>query len=163
MEIWELVYPDGSLSGVKYDRESGDPIPSGLCFKVCEVYVTVGEDLLLGQRHPDKWSGLLWEASGGGVLMGESDRGAAARELFEELGIKAEENELVYLGRSMHGVAMVESFLLPLESEPRLTLQPSEVVGSRYVKFSDIEKIKDDLTPGTYERFNLYRERIVRG
>ncbi len=163
MEIWELVYPDGRLSGVCYDRESGDPIPQGLCFKVVEVYVTVGQRLLLGQRHPDKWSGLLWEASGGGVLRGEGDRDAAARELSEEMGISVGADELIYLGRSMHGVAMVESFLLPLESEPRLTLQPSEVVGSKYVGFDEIEVLKDELTVGTYERFKIYREKIERG
>ena len=159
-EIWELVYPDGTPSGVLYDRESGDPIPTGLCFKVCEVFVRAGDRLLLTQRHPDKWQGLKWEASGGGVLMGESDVNAAARELREETGIAVSSDRLKYLGRTLHGVAMVESFLLLLTSDPLLTLDPAEVVGAKYVLPSEIDGIARELTGGTLERLRLYFSEI---
>ena len=155
-EIWELVYPDGTPSGVLYDRESGDPIPEGLCFKVCEVFVRVGAKLLLTQRHENKWQGLKWEASGGGVLMGESDADAAVRELFEETGIATSVERLKYLGRTRHGVAMIESFLLLLDTQPDLTLDPAEVVGAKYVHADGIESISDELTLGTLERLRIY-------
>lgn len=159
-EIWELVYESGEPSGIYYDRHSGEPIPEGLFFKVVEVFVRAGDRLLLTQRHPDKWQGLKWEASGGGVIAGERDSESAVRELCEETGISASEEELIYLGRYIHPPAMVESFLLCLDGEPELSLQPTEVVGAKYVTKEALSGIGDQLTKDTEIRIERYLDRI---
>ena len=159
-EIWELVLEDGKPSGRLYDRASGAPIPSWLYFKVVEVFVRVGEKMLITRRHPDKWQGLKWEASGGGVLYGESDRASAVRELFEETGILADQNSLLYLGRSIHGSAMVESFLLVLDELPELKLQPSEVVGAMLVTRDELFDPSLELTRDTRRRCEIYKNEL---
>lgn len=159
-EFWELVTADGNSSGILYDRNCGEPIPDGMFFKVSEVFVKVGNRLLITQRHPDKWAGLMWEASGGGVLAGETTRQSAARELFEETGISTSPDRLIYLGRTTHKAAMVESFLLVLKEKPTLALQPTEVVDAKFVTRRQLIAMEAELTPDTVKRCKLFSRKI---
>lgn len=154
-EIWELVNERGEGSGVLYDRESGAQFAKGLYFRVVEVWVRVGERLLLTQRHPDKWMGLCWEVPGGGVVLGEEPAVSACRELFEETGISSTPDELVFLGTDFHGAALIYSYYLGLDGEPTLSLQPTEVVDYRYLHLDEAALV-GELTEGTKERLDKY-------
>ena len=71
---------------------------------VC-VWVYDGRgNLLLTRRAPEKSFAGTWENSGGAAKAGETSRQAIARELFEETGIQAgeEEFELLDSGRDRH-------------------------------------------------------------
>ena len=162
MEIWELFNSDGTPSGVMWERGRRDEMPVGLYHKVVEVWVSLGDKILLTQRHPDKWGGLLWEASGGAVLVGEDVRQAAVRELAEETGILASAEEICYLGRWKSSRAMIESFVLYLTELPPLTLQESEVVGAKTVTAEELESMLDTLTDGSKTRYGIYKSSLFK-
>ena len=160
MEIWELVDSCGAPSGVLYERGSKKDIPKGLYFRVVEVWTKIGDKLLVTQRHPSKWMGLKWEVTGGGVVVGEEIRDAAIRELFEETGIKAGQNDISELGVMKFGAAMVYSYLLCIDECPELNFDPSEVVDHKIVSKEELETMFDDFNSGTRLRFIEYKNRI---
>lgn len=59
-----------------------------LRFVAAALIVRDGE-VLIGQRRPDQPMASLWEFPGGKIEAGESPQQALARELTEELGIRA--------------------------------------------------------------------------
>ncbi|MGA2349811.1 MAG: (deoxy)nucleoside triphosphate pyrophosphohydrolase [Terracidiphilus sp.] len=67
-----------------------DPRPAGpaLRFVAAALIVRDGE-VLIGQRRPNQPMAMLWEFPGGKIEAGESPQQALARELDEELGIRA--------------------------------------------------------------------------
>ena len=156
MEIWELVDGEGKPTGVLYERGSKKEIPEGMFFRVVEVWTMIGNKLLVTQRHPSKWMGLKWEVTGGGVVVGESIREAAVRELYEETGIKAGQNDISELGVRKFGTAMVSSYILRLSSMPEFNFDANEVVGYKLVSKNEFINMKHDFNPGTLSRYLEY-------
>ena len=67
------------------------PRPPGPALRfVAAALITRGSEVLIGQRRADQPMALLWEFPGGKIEPGESPQEALARELSEELGIRAE-------------------------------------------------------------------------
>jgi 8-oxo-dGTP diphosphatase len=64
------------------------PPGPALRFVAAALIVRDGE-VLIGQRRPDQPMGSMWEFPGGKIEAGESPQQALARELIEELGIRA--------------------------------------------------------------------------
>ena len=71
-------------------QRNTNPRNSGpaLRFVAAGLIVREGE-ILIGQRRPDQPMALLWEFPGGKIEAGESAEEALARELKEELNIRA--------------------------------------------------------------------------
>ena len=159
-EIWDIVDKDGNLTGVKWARADHGKIPEGMYHPCVEIWVKVGDKLLITQRHPDKSEGLKFDVPGGAVVSGESLSLGAVRELAEEVGINAEEDQLVFLGTLTSGNVYAASYLLCLDELPEIILQPTEVVGYRLVSADAPKKMADQLTKGTYRRYLVYKDRI---
>ncbi len=70
------------------------PVGPALRFVAAALIVRDGE-VLICQRRPDQPMALQWEFPGGKIEAGESAEQALARELDEELGIKATVGPLV--------------------------------------------------------------------
>lgn len=160
-EFWDLVDKNGNLAGVKWARKDHDKIPEGLYHPAVEVWVKIGDRLLLSRRHPDKSDGLKYDCPGGAVLSGERFSAGAVRELYEEVGISVKESDLILLGTQSHKCCFAISYLIKLDSLPPLSLQPNEVVGYTLIDACDLEKIADEVTSGTLRRFIAYKDRIV--
>jgi 8-oxo-dGTP diphosphatase len=75
-----------------------------------------GREVLICQRRPDQPMGLKWEFPGGKIELGETPEGALARELNEELGIRATVGERLTTIRHNYrnGAAIeIQFFLIP--------------------------------------------------
>ncbi len=94
---WNDIYDEHrNLTGRLHQR--GTPWQPGEYGAVVCVWVYDGRGhLLLTRRAKGKSFAGTWENSGGAVQAGETSRQAIARELFEETGIRAEEEEFELL------------------------------------------------------------------
>lgn len=72
--------------------------------------------VLMARRGPGSYEG-LWEFPGGKVEAGETDQVALARELDEELGIRAVVHE--FLGVGHHGRIDLHCYRVEFEGEPQ--------------------------------------------
>ena len=115
----------------------GAPIPRGEYHIVVQIMtINHNGEILLTQRVPEKTSGGKWECSGGCAVSGETSREAAVRELFEETGIRAHEDEL-RLEWSLTTDSMLRDFYILIKDVPlkSLHLQSIEVCAAKWVSF----------------------------
>ena len=97
MELWDLYDQNCKPLGKTHIR--GEKIPAGEYHIVVDIVsVNQKNQLLITKRHPHKKFGNQWETTGGSAVAGENPVKAAQRELYEETGLKANENELLYCG-----------------------------------------------------------------
>lgn len=89
MELWDVYDIDRNKTGLTIQR--GENLPEGGFHLVVHVCV-IGADgrMLIQQRQPfKKGFSNLWDVTcGGSAVMGENSRQAAQRELFEEVGLE---------------------------------------------------------------------------
>ena len=76
------------MENAQQDSSSSKPSSPSLRFVVAALIMRGGE-VLICQRRPDQPMALQWEFPGGKIEPGESAEEALARELDEELGIRA--------------------------------------------------------------------------
>jgi len=133
MELWDAYDKDGRrIPGVILTR--GEPIPAGLYHLVSNVIVrhTDGTFLLM-RRDPKKSFGGMWEATAGGsALQNETPKECAARELFEETGIRA--SRLTEVGRIADQNTIFVEFLCETDcKKDGIVLQAGETVDYKWV------------------------------
>lgn len=96
MEILDIYDENRMFTGKTMNRDKGK-----IALKYGEYVIQVKcwilnkeNKILLTQRRKDKYNGGMWEPTGGLAISGETSIEAIKRELFEEIGIKVEENSL---------------------------------------------------------------------
>lgn len=109
---------------------------------VC-VWVYDGNgNVLLTRRAPGKSFAGTWENSGGAAKAGETSRQAIARELFEETGIFAKEDEFEYLCSDCANHFFFDFYCLkratPLE---QIKLLPGETDGVQWASLHKVQKM----------------------
>ena len=105
MEFNDIYDAEGNLTGRVHRR--GSAWHKGEYGLVVCVWVHDGRgNILLTRRAKGKSYAGTWENSGGAAKAGETSRQAIARELFEETGIRAaeEEFELIDTGRDRNTI-----------------------------------------------------------
>ena len=112
---------------------------------VC-VWVHDGEgNLLLTRRAKEKSFPGTWENSGGAVVAGETSRQAIVRELFEETGIRADEEEFELLDSGCDGNFHYDYYCIqrkiPLSE---IVLLPGETDGVQWATFEQVHKLIDE-------------------
>ena len=163
MEYLDIVDENGKPTGKTVSREEAHRM--GIMHRTAHVWIVrksaEGYDVLLQKRSLEKESfpGLYDTSSAGHIPAGDEPAASALRELQEELGITATEDQLAYAGRIriryekvFHGrpfrddeVIEVYVYTQPVRTE-ELVLQASEV---EEVRWFDLEEVWAELERGS--------------
>lgn len=139
---WNDIYDkDRKLTGRIHRR--GTPWGKGEYGLVVCVWVYDGMGkVLLTRRAPGKSHAGTWENSGGAAQAGETSRQAIARELYEETGIRAKEDEFEFIGSDRDRFAFYDFYCLqrttPVEE---LTLLPGETDAAQWATLEQVEEM----------------------
>ncbi|KRA23926.1 hypothetical protein ASD65_05440 [Microbacterium sp. Root61] len=137
-ELWDVTDAAGRPVGRTHRR--GDPgFPAGL-FHVVSATCVVRDDgqVLLTQRAAIKDWPLAWEFPAGSALAGETSAEAASRELFEEAGLRAEPEALIFVGRFTEVNALLDLYVAHGVDVGTLELDPTEVRDSEWVSLAEV-------------------------
>ena len=138
MEFNDIYDENRQLTGRVHQR--GTPWKPGEYGLVVCVWVYDGRGhILLTRRAKGKSFAGTWENSGGAAKAGETSRQAIARELFEETGIRAEEEEFELLDTDIDRNTIYDFYGLrrsvPIKD---IVLLPGETDGVQWVSFGKI-------------------------
>lgn len=136
---WNDIYDENrNLTGNVHQR--GTPWNPGEYGLVACVWVYDGwGHLLLTRRAAGKSFAGTWENSGGAVKAGETSRQAIARELFEETGIRAAEEEFELLDTDKDRNMFYDHYCLKRRVKIKdIALQPGETDGVMWASFGKI-------------------------
>ena len=138
MEFNDIYDENRCLTGRLHQR--GTPWEPGEYGLVVCVWVYDGRGhLLLTRRAKGKSFAGTWENSGGAVKAGETSREAVARELFEETGIRAEQDEFEFLNATRDRSCFYDHYCL--KSRVRLkdiVLLPGETDDVMWASFGKV-------------------------
>lgn len=160
MELWDVYDENRAATGRKHVR--GVPLGTGEYHLVADIWTVNGrQEVLLTRRHPDKPYGLMWECTGGSVLAGESSVEGALRELAEEVGIRAQKEQLILIHSIRQKERFVDTYITRQEiSIKDIRLQPEEVVDAKFVTFDELLGMWKQGIVVPKSRFLLYKDRI---
>lgn len=136
---WNDVYDENRLPTGRLHKRGTPWQPGEYGLVVC-VWVYDGRGkVLLTRRAPGKSFAGTWENSGGAAKAGETSRRAIARELFEETGILAEEDEFEFLDTDMDKNTIYDHYALKRQVDLKdIVLLPGETDAAQWVSFGKI-------------------------
>lgn len=155
MEVFDIVDEKGRPTGAAVERNEAHRL--GIRHRTAHIWIVRVKDgkkeVLLQKRamNKDSFPGSYDTSSAGHIQAGDEPLESAKRELFEELGIKAEDEDLSFAGtfdilyeKEFHGkifkdneIAFVYTYTKPVDKE-KLVLQKEEVDS---VEWFDIEEV----------------------
>ena len=147
MEIWDLF--DSNRQPLFRTLQRGSKKNPGEFHMVVEVWtVDSAKNILVTLRDPSKeMYPDKWENTGGSALLGETSRQAAVRELQEETGIVATQEELTLLGTCQEDEAFFDTYILHRDIPANLlTMQVGETVDAKWVTLKQLDTMISDQT-----------------
>ncbi len=160
MEYWDLYDSERKPLGRTHLR--GDKFEDGEYYVCCEVWVVNSEGkFLTTKRHRDKKAGNQWEFTGGGTLAGEITAKSAVRELFEETGISATEDELKLIATYAHKNYFQDIYVLKKDIDIKdIVLQPTETVDVKWASDEEIQQMiaSEEFVYSIGKKYGLYKD-----
>ncbi len=132
-EIWDLYDVHGEKTGKTMVR--GETIPAGLYHIGVHIWPMNGRGELLIQRRSMtvQWKPGIWATTGGSAVSGEDPLTAARRELREELGLAASEEEMHFVAKLRRSNSYCYVYAVKTDrAESDFTLQKEEVSSVRW-------------------------------
>ena len=141
MEFNDIYDENRQLTGRVHKR--GTPWKSGEYGLVVCVWVYDGNGhILLTRRAKGKSFAGTWENSGGAAKAGETSRQAIARELFEETGIQAHEEEFEFIGSDKDRNTIYDFYCLKRSVALKdIVLLPGETDGVQWATFDQVREM----------------------
>ena len=141
MEYNDIYDKDRNLTGKRHLR--GKPWREGEYGLVVCVWVYDGKGkLLLTRRAKGKSFAGTWENSGGAAQAGETSRQAIVRELYEETGIRAGEEEFELLGTGQDKNTHYDFYCLKRQIPlTEIKLLPGETDGVQWADFDMVHQL----------------------
>lgn len=143
-EYWDLY--DNDRTPLNRTQLRGESLQEGTYHVVVSVWTVNQENkLLMTLRSEDKeLYPNLWENTSGSVVQGETSLQAALRELKEETGIVASEDEITFVGTARKEASFVDIYLVKKHIDPAsIILQEGETIDFRWVTFSELEHMDE--------------------
>ncbi len=160
--------------------ETGEVLPKseihkhGILHRIAQIWLLndSGHILLQKRAMTKKLDPGKWAIPGGHIDTQEESRVAAARELFEEMGIQKEPEEMIYLGTVRHSSYVSEDFTENELVDVYVTAVfvdaddipvNDEVEGSKYFSLVELERVysgEDPLFALRPDSFSLIKEYI---
>ena len=154
MEIWDIMNEDGVITG-KTAVRGRTVLGRGEYHLVVHIWVISSDGNFLIQRRSEKRRLMPgeWAATGGSAISGESSVRAAARELSEELGIKAPKGSLKFAGRLKRRNSFLDVWFIKCDADiSRLRLQKSEVAEVKWVTSDELKVMLEQRCSHNYGR-----------
>ena len=141
LEFNDVYDKDRNLTGRIHRR--GSKWAAGEFGVVVCVWIYDGRgNLLMTRRAQQKSFAGTWENSGGAARAGETSRQAIRRELFEETGIRAEEEEFEFLRTTQDNHCFYDHYCLKSQvSLEEIVLLPGETDAVKWVTFEQVREM----------------------
>ncbi|GKX29482.1 NUDIX hydrolase [Vallitalea longa] len=161
MELWDLY--DENRAKLNKTHVIGIPISEGEYHIVVDIWTINSKgEILITQRHQEKTFGLLWECTGGSVICGESSKVGALRELSEEVGINASNEQLLLIHTIRLKDRFVDTYITRQDVVlDDLELQAEEVVDAKFISFEELNIMWKNGLIVPRHRYELYQDDII--
>ncbi len=152
LEKWDVLDENGHPTG-RTALRGGNTLKNGEYHLVVHIWIVSKDNkLLIQRRSPDKK--LMpgeWAATGGAAIAGEDSFTAASRELFEELGIKSDEESLKKLLRLKRRNSWLDVWFIEYDGAAEdLKLQKTEVAEAKWITVDELELM---ITNGDFHNY----------
>ena len=164
VELWDVYDKDRKPVGRLHRR--GVRLKPGEYHIICEAWIVSHGKLLVTQRHPDKNFGCLWECTGGAAKAGETSVEAILREIKEEIGVEATEDQLTFMGCATGNTFFIDCYALEIDAElSDLKLQREEVINAKFVTLPEFQKMQGQkkIIPRLYDYMRQFNFGFVNG
>ena len=159
MELRRIYDEDFNYLGYLKDRK--EPLDPEEYYVVAGVMVISEKKLLVTKRAKGKDFAHQWEFTMGSVVDKESPLQGALRELKEEVGIRATDRDLSFLGTMKENQKFSKIFLLVRDVD-KIKMQRSEVEDYKFVGKKELKAMLADgeFAPPMAKRIENYFEKI---
>ncbi len=154
MEIWDIMNEKGVVTGRTAVR-GRTVLGKGEYHLVVHIWVVSSRGNLLIQRRSERRRLMPgeWAATGGSAVSGETSAHAAARELFEELGISSGKNALKFAARLKRRNALLDIYFIRCDADATgLRLQRNEVAEVKWVTPDELKYMIENREYHNYGR-----------